>query len=146
MDREFPKSSTIKEFPAANIPSPGVGTQSMITVWKTVCEQFRNWSLAWEGMKLDSARKKSVRRQKHSVTRGVVQAEVGRVGERTGGKGDVAAEAGAEGSHCLPQGKICNDRAEKMGETRVGVKAVLNDGQDLVLIPLRRVLVVVCTV
>lgn len=76
-----------------------------------------------------------------------MQAEVGGVGERTGGKGDVAAEAGAEGSHCLPRGKICNDRAEKMGESmRVGVKAVLSDGQDLVLIQLRRVLVVVCTV
>lgn len=59
----------------------------------------------------------------------------------------MAAEAGAEGSHCLPRGKICNDRAEKMGgRMRVGVKAVLNDGQDLLLVQLRRVLVVVYTV
>lgn len=59
----------------------------------------------------------------------------------------MAAEAGAEGSHCLPRGKICNDRVEKMGgRMRVGVKAVLNDGQDLLLVQLRRVLGVVYTV
>lgn len=44
-----------------------VGTQSMITAWKTICEEFRNWNLAQEGMKLNPARKKSARRQKHSV-------------------------------------------------------------------------------
>lgn len=67
MDRELPKSSNIKEFPAGNIPSQDAGTQYMITVWKTICEEFKNRNLAWEGMKLDPARKKSVRRQKHSV-------------------------------------------------------------------------------
>lgn len=77
----------------------------------------------------------------------MVQAEVCGVGEGTGGKGDVAAGAGADWSQFLPRGKICNDRAEKTGgRMRVGVKSVLSDGQDPVLIQLRRVLVVLCTV
>lgn len=67
MGREFPKSGNVKEFPAGDISSHDGGTQSIIAVWKTICEEFRNWNLAWEGMKLDSGRKKSVGRQKHSL-------------------------------------------------------------------------------
>lgn len=52
----------------------------------------------------------------------------------------------SRGRHCLPRGKICNDRAGKGGKDERGVKAVLSDGQGLVLIQLRRVLVVVCSV
>lgn len=40
----------------------------MITVWKAICEEFKNWNLAQGGMKLDPDRKESVRRQKYSLS------------------------------------------------------------------------------
>lgn len=55
------------------------------------------------GMKLDPDRKESVGRQKHSVhKRGAAGWGENSLGERTGGKGDVAAEDGAEQREALP--------------------------------------------
>ena len=53
-------------FPAMMVvPSPELGSKR---VWKTICEEFRNQNLVWEGVKLDMDWNKSIRRQKYQLS------------------------------------------------------------------------------